>query len=456
MTEQERTQETSLITTEEREELARGTAALDGGMTAEEEALLTGSSEDDSDELNRLYEESFHTYESGEIIQGIVLKVGEDHVVVDIGSKSEGIIPLNEFLDDRKDLNVFIGMEVEVMVVQRENSDGLPVLSRLRAKEQMAKVLVRQAYQSGDPVRCVVADILKGGFQVDVDGLRGFIPFSQMGPESRTPDQQQALIGKEINAKIIEMRGKRDLILSQRQFLEEDRKRKRAETLEKIAEGVWIKGTVKNLTDFGAFIDLGGVDGLLHVNDMSWGHVGHPREMVQAAQELEVQVLKLDGERISLGLKQKTPDPWLTVETHYPLGCIVHGKVTSLVKYGTFIQLEEGVEGLVHISEISWTRRLRHPSEELEVGQDVRVKVLGIDQNRRRISLSIRQATTDPWTLAKANYPHRLFDRRRSHWPNRIRRFHPPAGRRGWNDSCLRPFVDGESLSSETSAQEGR
>ena len=406
MTEQERTTETSLEEKmETREEQATASPEFDGGMTAEEEAMLTSTVDEDAEEMDRLIEASFAKFEVGEIVRGVVLKVGEDYVVIDIGSKSEGIIPLREFLNDKKDPNVYIGMEVEVMVVQKENSEGLPVLSRNRAKEQMAKVHTRQAFKKGEPIDCVVTELLKGGFQVDVDGLRGFIPFSQMGPDSRTPEQQQALIGRKISAKIIEMRGKRDLILSQRSFLEERREKMREETMNKIQEGVWIKGRVKNLTDFGAFIDLGGLDGLLHVNDMSWGHVGHPKEIVKVGDELEVMILKIDGDRISLGLKQRTPDPWLTVDNHYPLGCIVHGQITSLVKYGVFIQLEEGVEGLVHISEISWTRRLRHPSEEVKVGDDVRVKVLGIDKDRRRISLSMRQATTDPWTLAKANYP---------------------------------------------------
>ena len=363
-------------------------------LTAQEEA-----------EMNQLIDSSMRSFEVGEIITGRVLKVTSDDVVVDIGSKSEGIVPLKEFLQDRKDPNVFIGMDVDVMVVQRENQEGLPVLSRLRAKERMAKTKARKAFESGEPIECVVQEILKGGFQVDVDGLRGFIPFSQMGPNSRTPEQQQALTGQVINAKIIEMRGRRDLILSQRAYLDEERTRLREQTLSSIAEGCWVKGCVKNLTDFGAFVDLGGIDGLLHVNDMSWGHVGHPRELVQAGQEIDVMVLKIDGERISLGIKQAKRDPWMTVSNHYPPGCRINGKVTSLAKYGAFVELEEGVEGLVHISEISWTRRLRHPSEELKIADEVRVQVLSIDEERRRISLSIRQATTDPWTLAKANYP---------------------------------------------------
>jgi len=364
-----------------------------------------GFTEQEEEEMNQLIDSTMPTFEVGEIIKGRVLKVSSEDVVVDIGSKSEGIVPLKEFLQDRKDQNVFIGMEVDVMVVQRENQEGHPVLSRLRAKERRAKAVTREAFEKGEPVECVVQEILKGGFQVDVDGLRGFIPFSQMGPHSRTPEQQQSLLSQRIKAKIIEMRGRRDLILSQRAFLEEERKRLREDTMGRVREGAWTKGRVKNLTDFGAFVDLGGIDGLLHINDMSWSHVAHPGDVVKVGQEIDVTVLKVDGERISLGMKQSKSDPWLSVANHYPPGCKVSGKVTSLAKYGAFVELEEGVEGLVHISEISWTRRLRHPSEELKVGDEVRVKVLAIDGERRRISLSIREATTDPWTIAKANYP---------------------------------------------------
>ncbi len=343
--------------------------------------------------------------ETGQIITGKVLKVTTDDVVVDIGSKSEGVIPIREFLEDGKDPNVFVGMNVDVMVVKREGQDGLPILSRQRAKERQSREMIRKAHKEGTPVKCVVKSILRGGFQVDVDGLRGFIPFSQMGPGARSPEDQKALIGQTIEAKILEMRKKRDLILSQRQVIEEKREKLRQETMESLEVGKWMKGVVKNLTDFGAFIDLGGVDGLLHVNDMSWGHVAHPREVVRVGDEIEVLVLNIDGERISLGIKQKTPDPWLTVQEKYPPGSIIGGKVTSITKYGAFVGLEEGVEGLIHISEMSWTKRVNHPSEMLKEGEEVQVKVLSIDEERKRISLSLRQTTVDPWTLARNNYP---------------------------------------------------
>ncbi len=357
-------------------------------------------------DMEALIEESMSSeIETGQVITGSVLKVTSDDVVVDIGSKSEGVIPLKEFLEDGKDPNVYVGMNVEVMVISREGSDGLPILSRQKAKERLAKEKVRTAYKEGTPVRCSVRSILRGGFQVDVDGLRGFIPFSQMGPGARTQEDQKALIGQTIEAKVLEMRRKRDLILSQRQLIEEKREMLRQETMDSLQEGNWIRGIIKNLTDFGAFVDLGGVDGLLHVNDMSWGHVNHPREMLKVGDEIEVMVLNIEGERISLGIKQKTPDPWLSVKDKFPAGSIVGGKVTSLTKYGAFVELEEGVEGLIHISEMSWTKRVNHPSEVLKDGEEVRVKVLSIDDERKRISLSLRQTTVDPWTLAKNNYP---------------------------------------------------
>ena len=360
---------------------------------------------DDSEDFESMIDQTFTEIVVNQIITGKVLKVTTDDVVVDIGSKSEGVIPLREFLEDGKDPNVFVGMDVEVMVINRGGHDGLPVLSRRKAKERIAKKTLRESYENGTPVFCVVKAIVRGGFEVNVDGLRGFIPFSQMGPGARNEEDQKALIGQRIEAKILEMRRKRDLILSQRKAIEEKRSRLRKETMAALKVGNWIKGVVKNLTDFGAFVDLGGVDGLLHVNDMSWGHVAHPREVVNVGDEFTVMVLSVDGDRISLGLKQRAPDPWLNVQEKYPPGSLVGGEVTSLTKYGAFVGLEEGVEGLIHISEMSWVKRIHHPSELLKEKEEVRVKVLSIDEERKRISLSLRQTTVDPWTLAKTNYP---------------------------------------------------
>ncbi|MBI1389068.1 MAG: 30S ribosomal protein S1 [bacterium] len=360
---------------------------------------------DEDIDMAALLDESMSSIESGQIITGTVLKVTSDDVVVDIGSKSEGLVPLREFLDDGKDLNVFVGMEVEVMVVKQEGSDGLPILSRKRAKQLKARRALRDAHKNGEPVKATVVTAVKGGMQVDVDGLRGFIPFSQLGPGARTADEQKALTGRQIDCKILEMKSKNDLVLSHRAVFDERRETMRDETLQNLAEGKLVKGIVKNMTDFGAFIDLGGVDGLLHVKDISWGHVGHPSEVLHVADEIEVVVLSIEGERIGLGMKQKTADPWLSVAEKYPVGGTIGGKVTSLTKYGAFVELEEGVEGLIHISEMSWTKRVRHPSEMMKEGEEVGVKVLGIDMERKRISLSLRQTEVDPWTLARNNYP---------------------------------------------------
>ncbi|MBD3265346.1 30S ribosomal protein S1 [bacterium] len=396
MVDQEREQATTTVAEQE--------SAIEEGqvsLTGDESSEAFGEDID----MASLIDESMSAIENGQIIKGYVLKVNADDVAVDIGSKSEGLIPLNEFLDDGKDPNVYAGMEVEVMVISREGRDGLPILSRKRAKERSARKRVRQAYKNGEPVFCKVSEIIKGGFQVDVDGIRGFIPFSQMGPGARTQEDQKALLGQTIEAKILEMRNKRDLILSQRKAIEEKREKLRKETMASLKEGYWVDGVVKNLTDFGAFVDLGGVDGLLHVKDMSWGHVAHPREMVNVGDEIQVMVLSIEGDRISLGLKQKTPDPWMNIEEKFPPGATVSGAVTSLTKYGAFVRLEEGVEGLVHVSELSWIKRVRHPGDMLKTGEEVTVKVLDIDKDKQRISLSYRQTEVDPWTLANTNYP---------------------------------------------------
>lgn len=396
------------MVSQEREQTA-AVAAAQEAASMEGQVSLTDETSDllnDDIDMDSLIEESMSEIESGQIIKGYVLKVTDSDVVVDIGSKSEGLIPLSEFIDEGcKEPNVTAGMEIDVMVISREGRDGLPILSRRKAKERTARKRIRNAFKKQEAISCVVKEIIRGGFQVDVDGIRGFIPFSQMGPGARTPEDQKGLLGQRIDAKILEMRNKRDLILSQRKAIEEKREKLRAKTLETLKEGYWVKGVVKNLTEFGAFVDLGGVDGLLHVKDMSWGHVAHPREMVSVGGEVEVMVLSIEGDRISLGMKQKTADPWMDVEKKFPIGAMVSGSITSLTKYGAFVRLEEGVEGLIHVSELSWVKRIRHPADVLKEGEEVRVKVLGIDKQEQRISLSLRQTEVDPWTLAKSNYP---------------------------------------------------
>lgn len=378
---------------------------VDGQVNLTNDESADAFPDEDIDMAALLDESMSSKIESGQVITGKVLKVTSEDVVIDIGSKSEGLVPLREFLEDGKDLNVVVGMDIEVMVIRQEGSDGLPVLSRQRAKQVKARSVMRDAFKNGEYIKCVVSSVVRGGVQVDCDGLRGFIPFSQLGPGARSQDEQKALIGRSIECKILEMRSKNDLVLSHRAVFDERRVQMRGATLENLEVGKWVKGVVKNMTDFGAFIDLGGVDGLLHVKDISWGHIAHPSEALHVADEVEVLVMTMDGERIGLGMKQKEADPWLSVAAKFPPGSQINGKVTSLTKYGAFVELEEGIEGLIHISEMSWTKRVRHPNELLKEGEETQVKVLGIDNERKRISLSLRQTQVDPWTLAKANYP---------------------------------------------------
>lgn len=361
-------------------------------------------SQEDID-FEAMIDESFNEFSRGEIIKGIVLKVTLDEVVVDIGSKSEGMIPLHEFLDDGKDPNIFVGQEIEVMILRREGKDGLPVLSRSRAKEQKIRQKLSDAFKNQTSVNCVIKGVIKGGFETSLEGVRAFMPHSQLGMNVKTDEERKTLIGQTVMVRILEMKPKRDLVVSQRVLLDEQRKKMRQETLEKLAEGAKVKGLVKSITQFGAFVDLGGVDGLLHINDISWAKINKPQEVVNIGDQVIVLVLSIDGDRISVGLKQLTKNPWDTVHESYPPGKVVTGKVTKLEKFGAFVELEEGIEGLVHISELSWTKRVKHPSDELKVGEDVQVKILGIDDERKRISLSYRQTDVDPWTLAHANHP---------------------------------------------------
>jgi small subunit ribosomal protein S1 len=391
---EERTTDTSTQTT----------IGLDDPMDLSHDDGDGGDVQEDID-FEAMIDESFNEITRGEIITGIVLKVSTDEVVVDIGSKSEGMIPLHEFLDDGKDPNIFVGQEVEVMVLRREGRDGQPVLSRSRAKEQKTRERLQNAFKNQTPVDCVIKGVIKGGFDTSLDGVRAFMPHSQLGMNVKTDEERNSIIGQTISVRILELRPKRDLVVSQRVLLDEQRKQMRQATLENLKPGAKVTGLIKSITQFGAFVDLGGVDGLLHINDISWARIGKPQEVITIGSQLEVLVLTIEGDRISVGLKQLSKNPWDTVHEKYPEGKVLSGKVTKLEKFGAFVELEEGIEGLVHISEMSWTKRLKHPSEEIKVDEVVQVKILGIDDDKKRISLSYRQTEVDPWTLAYANHP---------------------------------------------------
>jgi small subunit ribosomal protein S1 len=358
-----------------------------------------------SEEMREIYEQSVRDIVEGEIVRGTILEIKDDAVLVDIGYKSEGLIPLREFRTPSGDVTVKVGDVVDVYLEQKEDSDGLIVLSREKAEKIKIWDELSRVYEKGGAITGMILGRTKGGLIVDI-GVRAFLPGSQV--DLRPVRDLDKLIGKAFPMKIIKLNQKRgNIVLSRRELLEEERRHLKEQTLANLAEGMRIKGKVKNITEYGAFVDLGGLDGLLHITDMSWGRVGHPSELFQVGDEVEVVVLKFDraNERVSLGYKQRLPDPWESVEQKYAVGSKLKGKVVSLTDYGAFVELEEGVEGLVHISEMSWTQRVKHPSKVVAIGDNVEVVVLDVDRANKRISLGMRQAEPNPWNFIEERYP---------------------------------------------------
>ena len=354
--------------------------------------------EDISDEqMNALIDGTLSEFDEGDLVQGTVVKIEHDEVLVDIGFKSEGVIPSRE-LSIRKDADpsdvVALGDQIEVWVLQKEDKDGRLVLSKKRAEYERAWISVEEKFKAGEPVTGEVIEVVKGGLILDI-GLRGFLPASLVDLH-RVKDLDMYL-GTEIDARVVEMdRNRNNVVLSRRVLLEEGRKNERAEILSKLSKGMRLKGTVSSIVDFGAFVDLGGIDGLVHISELSWSHVNHPSEVVKVGDQVEVEVLDVDlqRERISLGLKQTTEDPWVKLVESYPQGSIVDGKVTKTVPFGAFVELENGVEGLVHISEMS-PKHIDAPTQVVHAGDEVKVKVMEINSERRRISLSMKAAAND-------------------------------------------------------------
>ena len=346
------------------------------------------------EEMNNLIDGTVTDFDEGDLVTGTVVKIERDEVLLDIGYKSEGVIPSRE-LSIRKDINpadvVALGDEIEALVLQKEDKEGRLVLSKKRAEYERAWNAVEEKFNSGETVEGEVIEVVKGGLILDI-GLRGFLPASLV--DLRRVKDLNAYLGTRIEARVIEMdRNRNNVVLSRRVVLEEARKAERQEILSKLKVGMRLKGTVSSIVDFGAFVDLGGIDGLVHISELSWNHVNHPSEVVKVGQEVEVQVLDVDlnRERISLGLKQTTEDPWRTLVKKYPVDAIVEGTVTKLVTFGAFVDLGEGVEGLVHISEMA-KQHVDQPSQVCQVGDKVQVKVMEIDLDRRRISLSMKAA----------------------------------------------------------------
>jgi small subunit ribosomal protein S1 len=359
-----------------------------------------------SDEYERmleLYNGTLASIEEGEIVKAHVLEIRENLVVLDIGFKSEGTIPLEEF-KDMPDLKP--GDEVEVLLEHLEDAEGSVVLSKKKADFMRVWERIRVAYESDMPVEGTLVKKIKGGVVVDLMGVDAFLPGSQIALR-RVPNIDE-LLGHKYEFKIIKLnKRRRNIVVSRRVILEAERAGKREKLMKELAKDQVRKGVVKNITDFGAFIDLGGVDGLLHITDMSWGRISHPSEMVQIGMELEIKVLDIDWERerISLGLKQLQSYPWKDVAAKYPVGTRVNGKVVSITNYGAFIELEPGIEGLVHISEMSWTRNVRHPSKIVSIGEAIEAVVLKVDETEEKISLGMKQTEQDPWVILPLKYP---------------------------------------------------
>ncbi len=341
----------------------------------------------------------------GDVVSGTVLSMDAENVIVDINYKSEGIVNLSEFKSFDGTHSVNVADKIEVCIVKLENDNGMVVLSKDKADMLRAWEDISRAAESEEVVEGVVIAKVKGGLSVDI-GVKAFLPGSQI--DLRPIRNLDTFIGKKFKFKVIKFNKKRgNIVLSRRVLLEEERESLRSNTLENMTEGQSVTGSVKNITDYGAFIDLGGMDGLLHITDMSWGRIKHPSELVNVGDEIQVKVLKFDNEkeRVSLGLKQLTDDPWEQVEKHYPRGTQLRGKIVSLTDYGAFMDISEGVEGLIHVSEMSWTKRVKHPSQLINAGDDVEVVVLEIDSANRRISLGMKQLQPNPWDELKNSYP---------------------------------------------------
>ena len=370
----------------------------DGAIAQQEEELTY-------EELVALYDESMRHLEEGEIVTGRVVNISNGEVVVDVGYKSEGLIPIGEFATPSGETNVEVGDEVEVLLEKTEDVEGHVLLSKSKAERMRVWQEIERAYKEGTVIQGRVIDRIKGGLTVDV-GLRAFLPGSLV--DIKPVKHLESLKGQDLEFKVISLdRRRNNIVLSRKAVLEKEFAKKKKETLEKLVEGARLPGVVKNITDYGVFIDLGGIDGLLHITDISWGRVNHPSEHFSVGDEVEIVILKFDREteRVSLGYKQRSEDPWTLVDKKYPIGSRVQGKVVSLVDYGAFVEIEEGVEGLIHVSEMSWTKKVVNPAKILNVGDEVQAIVSELDMGARRISLSLRQTERNPWEELADSYP---------------------------------------------------
>jgi len=371
----------------------------------ENNAVETPLDPEEFEKLLDMYDVSFKNFAEGEVVRGTVLRVSEAEVIVDVGYKSEGVIAREEFRGEDGQINIKVGDLVDVLLEKTEDKEGYIVLSKEKAEKMKVWDDVERAYQERRVVVGRVIERVKGGLAVDI-GVRAFLPGSQV--DVRPVRNLDSLRGQELRMRVIKVNKKRgNIVLSRKAVLEEENASRKRETLDTLEEGKVLMGVVKNITEYGAFVDLGGIDGLLHITDMSWGRINHPSEVLNVGDEIKVSVLKFDreSERVSLGYKQLKADPWSTATIRYPVGARVKGKVVSLTDYGAFVELEQGVEGLIHVSEMSWSKKVKHPSKVLNVGQEVECAVLGLDQEAHRISLGLKQVEMNPWSQLVEKYP---------------------------------------------------
>ncbi len=380
-------------------------AVIENPEVAAPEAAAAAS-EDFATALQSFETEAEEAVGEDRVIKGTVVKLTASHVVVDIGTKSEGMAPLAEILDHEGKPKFQPGDEIDVMREKGQTEEGYINLSHLKAQRLRSWDEIERAYNEKKPINGIVVERIKGGLTLDIQGARAFLPGSQV--DLRPIRNLDGMKDQTIEVAIIKLNKKRgNIVVSRKQLLEEEQNEKRGKTLEHLQEGSVLTGIVKNLTEYGAFVDMGGIDGLLHITDMSWGRLTHPRDLVNVGDQIQVKVLKYDKDkqRVSLGFKQLTPDPWLDAEHRYPVGAHVHGRVISVTDYGAFVELEQGIEGLVHVSEMTWSKRMKHPSKLVNVNDEVDCVVLSVNPTERRISLGMRQLASNPWDTLHDKYP---------------------------------------------------
>ena len=388
------------------------------GDSSKKEALETKGGDEENPEspdgdsskkeasIEEMYEESLRQIQEGELIKGEIIKIDEEYVLVDIGYKSEGVIRINEFQNSDGKVTAKPGDKIDVVLERKENDEGLVILSMEKAKKIKVWDQVRDVYNNDGTIEGKVMFRVKGGLSVDIGGLPAFLPGSQI--DLHPIRDLDSLVGQVMELKILKYNKRRNnIIVSRRALLEAERVKEKAKTLSLLKESSIVKGEVKNITDYGLFVDLGGIDGLLHITDMSWGRVAHPSSMYKIGDEITVKIISFDREkeRVSLGLKQLKPDPWIDASNRFPVGTKVTGRVVNLTDYGAFIEIEEGVEALIHISEMSWTRKAKHPSQIVSIGDTVEAVVLNLDTENKRVSLGMKQIKPNPWDLIEEKYP---------------------------------------------------